>query len=278
MARGWWTWACGAAALTACLVACATLPVAPLDGPDVDDASPESSTTAEPGASDAAVTDAADAAASDGDADAAPVVLKRVSGHVEFNGPVAGAAVTMLAPMAMSTTTDQAGDFFFYAPVGSSAVVKVVAPNAMPMIRGVVVSDPSRIRVFYLAGASEQQAAQALGKTFDPTKGIVEVDFRNANVGGYSVVMTKSGAAVTPGFGIALDGAGDPQLATETLVGGDGSTLLLADVAPGTVSFAPLLPDAGVTACKPCDAPALPIQAGVVTWFDFECGSATDCQ
>jgi hypothetical protein len=31
-------------------------------------------------------------------------------------------------------------------------------------------------------------------------------------------------------------------------------------------------------ACKPCDAPALPIQAGVVTWFDFECGSATDCE
>jgi len=110
------------------------------------------------------------------------------------------------------------------------------------------------------------------------TKGIVEVDFRNASVGGYSAVMTKSGATVTPGFGIALDNTDTPQSSTVTLTGGGGSTLLLGDVAPGTISFTPKLPDAGVLPCKPCDAPATPVQAGVVTWFDYECGSATDCQ
>jgi hypothetical protein len=267
--------------VAAWLIACATLPVAPLDGPEVDDAAPEAADAADAGTADA-VQGPVDAATTDADADAdaAPVVLKRVSGHVDYGGPIVGASVTLLAPTAMSTTTDQSGDFFFYAPVGSSAIVKVVAPNLFPMIRGVVVSGTvaNRIRVFYLAGPPEIQAAQALGKTFDPTKGIVEVDFRNATVGGYGVAMTQAAAPVTPAFGIALDGAGDPKLSTETLVGGDGSTLLLGDVAPATVSFAPHLPDAGVMACKPCDAPALPIQAGVVTWFDFECGSATDCE
>lgn len=275
MTRGFRTWACASAAVATWAVACASLPVAPLDGPDVDDAHPESSPVA-----DTSVPDGlgADAATPDADADAGPVVLRRVSGHVDYNGPVVGANVTLLAPMAMSTTTDQSGDFFFYAPIGSAAIVKVVAPNLFPMLRGVVVADVSRIRNFYLAGPAEIQAAQALGKTFDPAKGIVEIDFRNVTAGGYSAALTKAGAAVTPGFGIALDGAGDPQLSLETLAGGDGSTLLLGDVAAGTVSFTPQLPDAGVMPCKPCDAPALPVQPGVVTWFDFECGSATDCQ
>jgi hypothetical protein len=260
------------------LIACATVSVVPLDGPDVDDAAPDSSVTADAFTpTDATPVDSAPPDAGS-DADAAPVVLKRFSGHVDYNGAVAGATVTMLSPSAMTTTTDLSGDFFFYAPVGSSAVVKVVAPNLFPMIRGIVIADVTRIRNFYLAGPPEQQAAQSLGLSFDVAKGIVEVDFRNAVVGGYGATMRKSGAPVTPGFGIALDDVGAPQSSLLTLTGGDGTTLLLGDVPAGTVSFAPKLPDAGVMACKPCDAPALPVQPGVVTWFDFECGSATDCQ
>ena len=146
------------------------------------------------------------------------------------------------------------------------------------MIRGVVVTDANRIRNFYLAGPPEQQAAQSLGLQFDASKGIVEVDFRNAAVGGYGASMTKSGAPVLPGFGIALDAVGDSAVLHGDAHGRRRKTLLLGDVAPGSVSFTPKLPDAGVMACKPCDAPTLPIQPGVVTWFDFECGSATDCQ
>lgn len=211
------------------------------------------------------------------DGDAAPVVLKRFSGHVDFNGPVANAVVTMLAPTSGSTTTDMNGDFFVYAPLGSAVVTKVEAPNLFPMIRGAIVTDPLRIRTFYLAGPPEQQAAQDLGLTIDPTKGIVEVDFRNAQAGGYGVtIKTAAGAVVTPGFGIAFDAMGNPQSSLTTVTGGDGTTLLLGNVPPGTLSFTPISPN-GAMACTACDAPTLPVQAGVVTWVDVEAGAA-NCQ
>lgn len=227
--------------------------------------------------------DAADAGdATDGaDADAhAP--LTRVSGHVDYNGPVVAADVQLLAPFTDSTTTDQNGDFAFYVPLGSQAVFKVTATDASlyPMIRGLVAAASNRIRVFYLAGPPEQQAAQSLGKSFDTSKGIVEVDFRNSSIGGYGVTLatTTGGAAVTPGFGFALDDTSTPQLTMSTLTGGDGSTLLLGDVAASSMTFTPTVPaDAGLP-CKPCDGVSLPVEANVVTWFDFECGTATDCE
>lgn len=220
----------------------------------------------------------ADASVAEAEADAAPM-LRRVSGHVEHGGAVVGASVSLLSPTPMTTTTDQNGDFFFYAPQGSSAIVKVVAPNSFPMIRGVVVNDPSRIRVFYLAGPAEEAAANALGFTLDSTKGIVEVDFRNASVGGYGVTMKDAnGNVIAPAFGVALDADGNPQSSMVTVAGGGGSTLLLGNVPPSTVGFTPHLPDGGVLPCTPCDAPSLPIEPGVVTWFDLECGTATDCK
>lgn len=259
------------------LIACATISAASLD-PAVEAAVPQSADA--PVESAAEVVRDSSVADVGSKADGAPVVLKRISGHVDYNGPVANADVTLLSPSSMTTTSDATGDFFFYVPIGSTAIIKVVAPNVYPMIRGVVAADTNRIRNFYLAGPPEQQAAQSLGKQFDVAKGIVEVDFRNVSVGGYSVALTASagGAPVAPGFGMVLDAQGAPQLSTVTLAGGDGSTLLLGDVAPTAVSFTPKLPDAGVLPCKPCDAPALPVQAGVVTWFDFECGMAMDCQ
>jgi hypothetical protein len=267
---------CGAAGASLA-AACASVSVVPIDRPETDGGTEAAADAYEPPA-DGATADAAplDAGA---DADASPVVLKRVSGHVDYNGPVVGAAVDVLSPAAMSTSTDLNGDFFFYVPLGASVVMKVVAPNLFPMIRGVVVGTSNRIRNFYLAGPPEQMAAQSLGLQFDATKGIVEVDFRNSAVGGYGVALKSGAAAVTPAFGIALDDTSTPQASMLTLTGGDGSTLLLGDVMPASItSFAPTLPDGGVMACKPCDAPVLPVQAGVVTWFDFECGSATDCQ
>ena len=214
----------------------------------------------------------------DADADAAPPVLRRVSGHVDYQGDVAGATVTLMAPFPETTKTDSSGDFFFYVPVGSTAIMKVEAPNLFPMIRGWTATDPpGRIRNFYLAGPPEIAAAQALNVSFDPAKGIVEVDFRNATVGGYGATMTSGATVISPAFGIALDAMGNPALAQTTLVGGDGSTLLLGNVQPTPVTFAASVPDAGVSACTPCDAPALPIQPNTVTWFDFECGNAK-CQ
>lgn len=238
-----------------------------------------------------ATSDAADAARpSDAPADvladvreedAKPPVLERVSGHVDYMGSVTGAKVTLLAPPShagLTTTTDSNGDFFVYVPLGSSAIFKVEASNLLPMIRGVVVAETNRIRNYYLAGQPEKDAAQALGLSIDPTKGIVEVDFRNAAVGGYAVTLKNGAAASVPGFGIALQGDGTPVQSMSTVTGGAGSTLLLGNVAVGTLSFTPDVPAAAGKACKPCDAPNLPVHAGAVTWFDFECGDATDCQ
>jgi len=216
-------------------------------------------------------TDAADAA------DAAPVVLKQIGGHVEAGGAVVGAKVTVLSPP-MMTTTDASGNFLFNLPLGAAVVIKVepLDTTRMPMIRGLVVGDTNRPRVFYLTGPDELGALQSLGDTLDPAKALVEVDFRNATQGGYSVTLTGGGATLTPGFGAGLDAMGSPQSTMVTLAGGTGSTLYLGNVAPSNVSFAPHIGDAGLP-CKPCDGPALPTQAGVVTWYDFECGSATDC-
>lgn len=213
-------------------------------------------------------------ASADAPEDTALPVLKRVSGTIDYNGGIANATVTLLSPTMMTTVTDQSGDFSFFVPEGAAAIMKGEAPPALPMIRGVIAGKYFRSRTFYMAGQAEIDAAQALGKSFDPTKGIVEVDFRNATIGGYSVTLKSGGVTITPGFGMALDDQGNPVLSTATVAGGNGSTLLLADVPPNaTLSFSPIMPSDAGPACIPCDAD-LPVQAGVVTWFDFECGVA----
>lgn len=256
------------------------------DGPAVDVARPTDAVAPVDAADAVAPVDAADAVAPADAADAADAfVVTRVTGwHVEYDGqPVVGATVSVLSPSAATTTTDASGDFKLTVPVGAAVVVKVTPPAAataagvLPMIRGLVVGDSNRIRTLYLAGPPERQAAIALGHTPDAAKGIVEVDFRNAAVGGYGSTLTSGGAPLTPGYGIALDAMDNPVSSTITVVGGGGSTLLLGDVtAAASVAFGITTP-AGRT-CTPCDASPLPIQAGVVTWVDFECGSATDCK
>jgi hypothetical protein len=226
-----------------------------------------------------AATDAqaADAYAAADAADAAPVVLKQIGGHVEAGGAVVGAKVSVLSPP-MMTTTDASGNFTFNLPLGAAVVIKVEAldPARLPMIRGLVVGPTNRPRFFFLTGPQELGALQSLGFTPDPAKALVEVDFRNSTHGGYSVTLTGGGTTLTPSFGAALDGTGVPRATMVTLAGGTASTLYLGNVAPSDVAFTPDIGDAGLP-CKPCDGPALPTQAGVVTWYDFECGSATDC-
>jgi len=224
---------------------------------------------------DAATRDAGPDAALPGPADAAQMV--RVTGNVQFDGPVSGATVSIIDPAvpARSTTTGANGDFFFDVPLGARLVFKVEGTGFRPMIRGYHALDAGRFRTFYMLGPEEEAGITAL-HALDPAKGILEVDFRNAQIGGYGVTLAaEGGGAVTPGFGVALDGDGKPVLSTTTVVGGDGSTLLLGDVPVGKVDFTPLVPGAATKTCRPCDGPPLPIQAGVVTWFDFECGDAS---
>ena len=147
----------------------------------------------------------------------------------------------------------------------------------LPMIRGVVAHDHLRIRNFYMLGADEMDADEtALGVTFDPAKAILEVDFRNASIGGYGVTLTRAGNPVTPEFGVALDGSDAPQLSQVTLVGGNGSTPLLGNLPPGDVTFTPIVPAGATLPCQPRDANPLPLVAGTVTWFDYECGMGED--
>lgn len=206
-----------------------------------------------------------------------PPTLHRVGGHVSYGGDVAGATVTLLAPYAATTTTNTMGGFDFFLPEGRTAIVKVTPPagsDALPMIRAMVIKPNLRPREYYLVGRDERLAAQALGLTLDPTKAIVEVDFRNATRGGYSAQLKSGTSTIAPGFGVALNENGMPVMSTSTVTGGQGSTLFLGNFTPATFSVTPGSPaDAGV-ACRPCDAPELPMEANVVTWVDFECGAA----
>lgn len=207
------------------------------------------------------------------------VPFVRVFGQViAYGDPVYAATVTTLEGSPQTTTTDPDGMFYFDAPEGSRLIVKVdhVPTGALPMIRGVTARDHLRPRNFYIITADEIAAAGQLGITFDPTTAIVEVDFRNAAVGGYSASLVANNTPLDPAFGIVYDGNGQPQLGEVTLVGGDGSTLLLGGVSPGLATFTPIVPAQASLPCQPRDANPLPLQAGVVTWFDYECGEGED--
>jgi hypothetical protein len=209
-------------------------------------------------------------------ADAARMV--RVFGNIDFGGGLDGVTVSVLGD-SQSATTDANGNFFVDAPEGSRLILKATAPSRpelFPMIRGVVAQENLRPRVFYMLGPPDVTSATSLGLTFDPNKAIVEVDFRNAEIGGYGATLQRNGSAVVPGFGIAYEDDGDPAASQITVSGGGGSTLLLGDLAVGDATFTPIVPGAATLPCQPRDANPLPLLAGTVTWFDFECGTATD--
>lgn len=263
-------------------LACDTRPGVPVDAVPAEagsvDAAPEASVAPVDGGS-PLDSSAFDAGAGDAATDAAPPPIHRVVGHVDYGGDVVGATATLLVPFTTTTVTDAKGDFELFLPEGRTAIVKVTPPagsQALPMIRGFVVRPNARIRQYYLVGQDERLAAQALGVTVDPAKAIVEVDFRNASTGGYSAVLKNGLDVLAPGFGIALAANGTPTLSTSTVAGGNGSTLFLGNLTPVSFTTTPSSPgDAG--ACQPCDATELPMQPGVVTWIDFECGAAA-CQ
>ncbi len=221
----------------------------------------------------------ADARIHDGPADA-PTPMVRVFGHVEAYGEAqTGMEVVTLEGTPQMTLTDEQGDFYFDAPEGSRLIMQVKERGQMlSMIRGVLAYDHIRPRVFYLLTAEEVTATEsALGISFDPNKAIVEVDFRNAEIGGYGATLTTStNVALMPAFGVALDANEQPQASQVTVAGGNGSTLLLGGLPEGSATFTPIVPERASLPCLPRDANPLPLVAGVVTWFDFECGNGTD--
>jgi hypothetical protein len=228
---------------------------------------------------DAAITvDASDDVATP--IDAAPTV--RVYGTVIETGvraDLVGPITTIEGPP-LTTSPDDTGDFFFEVPDGSRLIVRVpgsVGDVYLPMIRGVVARDHLRPRNYYLLSQPEIDGAEsALGVTFDPSTAILEVDFRNVVIGGYGVTVTRNNTPVAPSFGVAIDGAGNPVLSQITVVGGDGSTLLLAGLPPGDVSLTPIVPSGAAFPCEARDADPIPLEAGTVTWFDYECAGNPD--
>jgi len=203
--------------------------------------------------------------------------LVRVYGDIIQDAPIIGAVVTLEGP-AVSSQPDANNEFYFDVPDGSRLIVQAPAGDTvLSMIRGVIAHDQLRVRNFYMLSHAEIDAASAaLGVTFDPNTAIVEVDFRNAEIGGYGVTLDGGNGPLTPTFGVVVDANGDVQLGQRTLVGGDGSTLLLAGLPPGSASFSALVPPEATLPCQPRDATPLPLVAGAVTWFDFECGNGED--
>lgn len=209
--------------------------------------------------------------------DAPPLV--RVNGTVDYNGPLAGAKAEILDVTGAFVMTDGNGNFSFDAPVGSRLLIEVTMPTRpelVPMIRGVVVADNLRPRVFYLVNQSDLDAASALGVAFDSQQAIAQIDFRNAAIAGYGATLTAGGVPVVPGFGLAFDTDGAPQVSETTVAGGNGSTLTLGNLAPQDVTFGAVVPSGATLPCQPRDANPLPLRAGKITWFDFECGTGTD--
>ena len=180
----------------------------------------------------------------------------------------------------LTAIPDDTGDFFFDVPDGSRLIVRVpgsVDDEYLPMIRGVVAHDHLRPRNYYLLSQPEIVATEsALGVLLDPTTATLEVDFRNVAIGGYGVTLTQNGGSLAPSFGVAVDGNDEPVLSEVTVVGGDGSTLLLAGLPPGTVSLTAIVPSGAAFPCEARDADPLPLEAGTVTWFDFECAGNPD--
>jgi len=222
----------------------------------------------------------ADAAASDAAPDAF-VPLVRVFGYVEAYGdPVGAATVTTLEGPPQTTTTALNGTFYFDAPEGSRLIMRVdpvPITGALPMIRGVIAYDHLRPRNFYILTAEEIAGASSLGIDYDPADAIVEVDFRNASIGGYGATLTTTNnTPLAPDYGVVFDDQGQPQVGQLTVAGGNGSTLLLGGLPPGPATFAPVVPAAATLPCQPRDANPLPLEAGVVTWYDYECGNGQD--
>jgi hypothetical protein len=226
-------------------------------------------------------------ASTDADAiDAAPPIdtaqIVRVYGHVVETGEQVGldGLITTVEGPAMTTTPDPTGDFYFEVPDSSRLITRVPGSNDdvyLPMIRGVVAHDHLRVRNYYLLSQPEIDAAEnALGVTFDPSTAILEVDFRNVVIGGYGVTLTRNGNSLAPSFGIVVDGNGNPVQSEVTVVGGDGSTLLLAGLPPGDVLLTPIVPSDAAFPCEARDADPIPLEAGVVTWFDYECAGNPD--
>jgi len=231
---------------------------------------------------DAARADTAmvDSAITDAHLDA-PARMVRVFGNVNYNGGLENVRViTLEMTPAQSCLTDMNGDFYFDAPEGAPLIMEVLPPlgsGLIPMVRGVVAEDHLRPRVFYLMGPPDIAAAASVSESFDPTEAIVEVDFRNSMIGGYGAILADGTQTLMPRFGLVYDTNGNPQVGEQTVTGGDGTTLLLGGLPVGHASFAPIVPAAATLPCHTDgDAQPLPLLAGVTTWFDFECGNATD--
>lgn len=257
----WWIERCSVITLLA-VAACGDDTSAPLDAPLPEDTN---------------VVDLDSLVAVDAAVDSPRNVT--ISGSVDFQGALPGVYVSSVDLPNVQSITDIHGDYGLDWPDGQPLVMRAVPvdrPELRSMIRGVIAHDQIRHRVFYLLGPPDEEAAASLGHPLDDEHAIVEVDFRNASIGGYGVMITIGGAPVTPAFGIAYDAEGAPHLSQVTVSGGDGSTLLLGGLPVGTASFTPIVPAGATLPCEVRDYDPLPLEAGVVTWVDFECGGADD--
>jgi hypothetical protein len=174
--------------------------------------------------------------------------------------------------------TNSEGGYGVYAPVGARVVYRAEPPGTThtPMLRGRVSRVHDRPRNFKLRTWTEADAiVRAVTGTsmgVDRTKGIVRVVFRNAN-GSHSYCVTlRDAAGATVGSTGAIYMQSDvPALSSMTCIpAGASHTLDILGVPAGDVTFEATT--AAPAGCMRCDAQPLPVEPGVITMFEFECG------
>lgn len=205
-----------------------------------------------------------------------------INGTVQFEDMLSDTAtVTVFDETGATRTTTVTladGGFGVTVPLGEVSFVRVDADGYVPRIQGYAPDTQNgETRDFYLTPIRTlEQVAAALRLTVSSTSGIVWIDFRDSQVGGYGAVFTPTVRAPSVTLDYSASSAGAPVVSTTTQSGVPNSELIFVNVpAGGYLVSATNAPNA--IPCVPrTQGPMMtpirwPVFAGVMTQVDFNC-------
>jgi hypothetical protein len=137
--------------------------------------------------------------------------------------PVEGATVSVVGT-SISATTGVAGSWSLEAPEGEVYFQASASGSWSSIVRRVVPAEGlTNVELEVIPDALVAEIGSALGRTVDEAKGIAAVEFDTIiPVGGQSATLDEDAD-----FSFAFDGAGDPQLSTALISGGDNQLIFV---------------------------------------------------